>query len=72
MRRCVTEGARRLLEAPAKPPPARIFGLDKFSIRKGQVYDTAVADLEHKRAMGVVSGHRVVRPESPVYPTHAP
>ncbi len=58
MRRCVTEEARRLLEAPDKPLPARVLGLDEFSIRKGQVYDTAVVDLEHKQVMGVVSGHR--------------
>jgi transposase len=58
VRRCVTEEARRLLEAPDKPTPARILGLDEFSIRKGQVYDTAVVDLEHKQVMGVVSGHR--------------
>ena len=58
VRRCVTEEAKRLLEAPDKPSPARILGLDEFSIKKGQVYDTAVVDLEHKRIIGVVSGHR--------------
>ncbi len=58
VRRCVTEEARRLLEAPARPASARIPGLDEFSIKKGQVYDTAVVDLEHKRVMGVISGHR--------------
>jgi transposase len=58
VRRCVTEEARRLLETPEKPFPARILGLDEFSIRKGQVYDTAVVDVEHKRVIGVVSGHR--------------
>lgn len=58
VRRCVTEVARQLLEAPDKPLPARILGLDEFSIRKGQVYDTAVVDLEHKQVMGVVNGHR--------------
>lgn len=57
VRRCVTEEARRLLEAPERPPPARILGLDEFSIRKGQVYDTAVVDLEHRRVLGVVTGH---------------
>jgi transposase len=40
------------------PPSARVLGLDEFSLRKGQVYDTAVVDLEHKQVMGVVSGHR--------------
>lgn len=58
VRRCVTEEARRLLEAPDRPPLARVLGLDEFSIRKGQVYDTAVVDLEHRRVIGVVSGHR--------------
>jgi transposase len=58
VRRCVTEEARRLLGAPNRPPPARVLGLDEFSIRKGQVYDTAVVDLEHKRVIGVLSGHR--------------
>lgn len=59
VRRCVTEVARQLLEAPDKPLPARVLGLDEFSIRKGQVYDTAVVDLEHKQVMGVVNGHRL-------------
>lgn len=58
VRRCVTEAARRFLAAPDKPPPARVLGLDEFSIRKGQVYDTAVVDLEHKQVIGVLSGHR--------------
>jgi len=58
VRRCVTEEVRRLLETPDKPPPAKILGLDEFSIRKGQTYDTAVVDLEHKHIMGVISGHR--------------
>jgi len=58
VRRCVTEEARRLLEAPGEPPQARVLGLDEFSIRKGRVYDTAVVDLEQRRVIGVVSGHR--------------
>ena len=58
VRRCVTEEAKRLLEVPDKPTPARILGLDEFAVRKGQVYDTAVVDLEHKQVIGVVSGHR--------------
>ncbi len=58
VRRCLTEEARRLLEAPEKPPPAHVLGLDEFSIKRGQVYDTAVVDLERKRIMGVVSGRR--------------
>lgn len=58
VRRCVTELAQRLLQVPAQPPPVRILGLDEFSIKKGQVYDTALMDLEHQQVVGVVSGHR--------------
>ena len=58
VRRCVTEETKRFLEVPEKPPPARVLGLDEFSIQKGRVYDTAIVDLEHKRVIGVVSGHR--------------
>jgi transposase len=58
VRRCVTEEARRLLEAPHELSPARVLGLDEFSVKKGQVYDTAVVDLEQRQVMGVVSGHR--------------
>ena len=58
VRRCVTEVARQLLETLKRPSAAWVLGLDEFSIRKGQVYDTAVVDLEQKQVMGVVSGHR--------------
>ena len=58
VRRCLTEEARRLLQASGQPSPARVLGLDEFSIRKGQVYDTAIMDIESKRVLGVVSGHR--------------
>jgi len=58
VRGCVTEEARRLLHARVSPRPATVLGLDEFSIRKGQVYDTAIVDLERKEVMGVVSGHR--------------
>ncbi len=58
VRRVITEEAKRLLGAPQSVPPARILGLDEFSIKKRQVYDTAVVDLERKHIMGVVSGHR--------------
>lgn len=58
VRRCVTEEARRILGVPQRMPPARVLGLDEFSIKKRQVYDTAVVDLERKHIMGVVSGHR--------------
>ena len=58
VRGCVTEEARRLLGAEESSPPAAVLGLDEFSIRKGQVYDTAIVDLERRAVMGVVSGHR--------------
>ncbi|HLE81182.1 MAG TPA: ISL3 family transposase [Dehalococcoidia bacterium] len=58
VRRCVTELAQTLLGTPAQAPPVRILGLDEFSIKKGQVYDTALMDLERKQVVGVVSGHR--------------
>jgi len=58
VRGCVTEEARRLLRARVSPRPATVLGLDEFAIRKGQVYDTAIVDLERKEVIGVVSGHR--------------
>ena len=39
-------------------PPARVLGLDEFSIKKGQVYDTAIMDIVGRQVLGVVSGHR--------------
>ena len=58
VRRCLTDEARRLLGAAVPPQGSRVLGLDEFSIRKGQVYDTAIMDIEHKHVLGVVSGHR--------------
>jgi len=58
VRGCVTEEARRLLGAEVSTPAAAVLGLDEFSIRKGQVYDTAIVDLERRAVIGVVSGHR--------------
>ena len=58
VRRCLTEQANRLLVTREEPPSARILGLDEFSVKKGQVYDTAVVDIESKQVLGVVSGHR--------------
>ena len=58
VRRCVTEVAARLLGAAPGPRAACVLGLDEFSIRKGQVYDTAIMDLERSEVLGVVSGHR--------------
>jgi len=58
VRGCVTEEARRLLGAAASAEVPRVLGLDEFSIRRGQVYDTAIVDLERKAVIGVVSGHR--------------
>jgi transposase len=58
VRGCVTEEARRLLGAEESHETPRVLGLDEFAIRKGQVYDTAIVDLERKAVIGVVSGHR--------------
>jgi transposase len=58
VRGCVTEEARRLLGAEESHEAPRVLGLDEFAIRKGQVYDTAIVDLERKAVIGVVSGHR--------------
>ena len=58
VRRCLTQEAERLLDAAQPPGVAKVLGLDEFSIRKGQVYDTAIMDIEHKQVLGVVSGRR--------------
>jgi len=58
VRRCLTQEAERLLEAAQPPGVTKVLGLDEFSIRKGQVYDTAIMDIEHKQVLGVVSGRR--------------
>ena len=58
VRSCVTEEARRLLGVAESHEMPRVLGLDEFSIRKGQVYDTAIVDLERKAVIGVVSGRR--------------
>lgn len=58
VRRCFTEESRLWLEAPLKPIPTNILGLDEFSVKKGRVYDTAIADLKGRQVIGVVSGHR--------------
>jgi transposase len=59
VRGCVTDEARRLLGVAKTPEAPRVLGLDEFSIRRGQVYDTAIVDLERKAVIGVVSGHRL-------------
>jgi len=56
VRRCLTEEAGRLLGAAAACQSSRVLGVDEFSIKKGQVYDTAIMDIEHKQVLGVVSG----------------
>lgn len=58
VRRCLTQEAERLLDAAQPLGVAKVLGLDEFSIRKGQVYDTAIMDIEHKQVLGVVSGRR--------------
>ncbi len=57
VRRSVTEVSRQLLGVPGKPEGACVLGLDEFSLRKGQVYDTAIMDLEGKQVIGGVTGH---------------
>ena len=56
VRRSLTEEAGRLLGATPTPESSRVLGIDEFSIKKGQVYDTAIMDIEHKQVLGVVSG----------------
>lgn len=56
VRRCLTEEAERLLGGATTPQSSRVLGLDEFAVKKGQVYDTAVMDIEHKWVLGVVSG----------------
>ena len=56
VRRCLTAEAERLLKAASVPEGSRVLGLDEFSIKKGQVYDTAIMDIEKKQVLGVVSG----------------
>ena len=34
------------------------MGLHEFSVKKGQVYDTAIVDLQRKQVVGLVTGHR--------------
>lgn len=58
VRRCVTEEAEKILECTGNLGRSRVLGLDEFSVKKGQVYDTAVADMERKLVIGVVSGRR--------------
>ena len=58
VRRSLTELASQFLDVPGTPQGARVMGLDEFSLRKGQVYDTAIMDLEGKQVLGVVTGRR--------------
>ena len=56
VRRCLTEEAERLLGADSVPEGSRVLGVDEFSVKKGQVYDTAIMDIEKKQVLGVVTG----------------
>jgi len=58
VRRCVTEEAKRWLGTLLQPAAPGIMGLDEFSVKKGQVYDTAIVDLQRKEVVGLVTGHR--------------
>ncbi len=56
VRRCLTGVAGAVLAATPSPEQTTVLGLDEFAIRKGQVYDTAVVDIEHRHVLGVVTG----------------
>jgi transposase len=58
VRGCVTEEAWRLVGAVTSPEAPEVLGLGEFSVRRGQMYDTAMVDLEGKAVIGLVSGHR--------------
>ncbi len=48
---------RRVKGAPDGPePPYRYVGIDDFALRKGQVYGTAVVDLERGRVIELLDG----------------
>ncbi len=48
---------RRVTAAPAGPEPVyRFVGIDDFALRKGQVYGTAVIDLERGRVVDLLDG----------------
>lgn len=50
------EASRGPREALGGPHPG---ARREFSLKKGQVYDTTVGDLEQRQLIGVVSGHRL-------------
>ena len=74
VRRCVTEEAKRLLEAPEKPPPARVLGLDEFSIRKGQGHRGRLTDTATPRTsdkgLCSLTNHKEVKPKAGGGPSH--
>lgn len=57
VRRAFVEiGSRRMAEREEEP--VQRLGMDEFSVRKGQRYQTAFYDLDHKRVLGIVLGRR--------------
>jgi transposase len=55
VRRALAEGARGEEE---NKEPVRYMGMDEFSVRKGQRYQTGFYDLTGKRVLGVIEGRR--------------
>ena len=55
VRRALAEGARGELEE-RQAEPVRHLALDEFSVRKGQVYQTAFYDLERRWVLSVIEG----------------
>jgi transposase len=56
VRRCVAEQIGRVLEARGMGKTPELIGLDEFSVRKRQLYHTAICDLENREVMEVVEG----------------
>jgi transposase len=55
-RRCVAEQIGRTLGAKGMGKTPGLTGLDEFSVRKRQLYRTAICDLENREVMEVVEG----------------
>ena len=57
VRRCLTEVAAKALESQERlAGQVEVLGLDEFSVKKSQVYDTVLCDLKRRQVMGIVSG----------------
>jgi len=59
VQRAYNQAAQGLLEAQgASPGTPRWMALDEFSVRKGHRYQTAICDLEQRKVLEVVEGHK--------------